>query len=65
MDPLSEKGSGLELRPGGALLERALEALAAAGQVESVGRGRARRWTAPAVPGFTTPLLLPAPLPAE
>jgi len=27
------------------------------------GRGRARRWMTPPVPGFTTTLLLPAPLP--
>jgi tetratricopeptide (TPR) repeat protein len=39
------------------------DALAAAGKVQSFGRGRARRWTTPLVPGFTTTLLLPAPLP--
>lgn len=44
-------------------VQRALEALSAAGKVQSFGRGRARRWTTPAVPGFTTTLLLPAPLP--
>ena len=42
--------------------QRALEALAAAGKVESFGRGRACRWLAPAVPGFPTSLLLPGPL---
>jgi hypothetical protein len=30
--------------------------------VQSVGRGRARRWMTPPVPGFATALLLPAPL---
>jgi tetratricopeptide (TPR) repeat protein len=44
-------------------VQRALEALAEAGRVESFGRGRARRWIAPNVPGFPTSLLLPAPLP--
>jgi hypothetical protein len=45
-------------------VQRALDALAAAGKVQSFGRGRARRWTTPPGPGFTTPLLLPAPLPS-
>src|SRR5262249_48166660 len=44
-------------------VQRALDALAAGGKVQSVGRGRARRWMTPPVPGFTTTLLLPAPLP--
>ncbi len=45
-------------------VQRALEQLAAAGKVQSYGRGRARRWMTPPVPGFTTALLLPAPLPS-
>lgn len=44
--------------------QRALEALADAGKVESFGRGRACRWIAPNVPGFPTGLLLPAPAPS-
>jgi DNA-binding transcriptional ArsR family regulator len=44
-------------------VQRALDALAAAGTVQSFGRGRARRWMTPPVPGFTTILLLPGPLP--
>ena len=44
-------------------VQRALDSLAAAGKVQSFGRGRARRWVTPPVPGFTTILLLPAPLP--
>ena len=44
-------------------VQRALDALAAAGKVQSFGRGRARRWVTPPVPGFATPLLLPSPLP--
>jgi hypothetical protein len=46
-------------------VQRALESLAAAGKVQSFGRGRARRWTTPPVPGFATTLLLPAPLPGD
>jgi hypothetical protein len=43
-------------------VQRALDSLAAAGKVQSFGRGRARRWMTPPVPGFTTTLLLSAPL---
>jgi hypothetical protein len=46
-------------------VQRALDSLAAAGKVQSYGRGRARRWMTPPVPGFTTTLLLPAPLPSD
>jgi hypothetical protein len=45
-------------------VQRSLESLSAAGKVQSFGHGRARRWLTPPVPGFTTTLLLPAPLPA-
>jgi tetratricopeptide (TPR) repeat protein len=44
-------------------VQRALDSLAAAGKVQSLGRGRARRWMTPPLRGFTTTLLLPAPLP--
>jgi hypothetical protein len=44
-------------------VQRALDALAAAGKVQFFGRGRARRWMTPPLPGFATTLLLPAPLP--
>lgn len=46
-------------------VQRALDSLAAAGKVHSFGRGRARRWMTPPMPGFTTTLLLPAPLPSD
>ena len=46
-------------------VQRALDELSVAGKVQSFGRGRARRWMTPPVPGFTTTLLLPAPLPSE
>jgi hypothetical protein len=44
-------------------VQRALDELGAAGKVQALGRGRTRRWMTPPVPGFTTTLLLPAPLP--
>jgi hypothetical protein len=46
-------------------VQRALDALAAAGKVQPLGRGRARRWITPPVPGFTTALLLPGALPSD
>jgi hypothetical protein len=46
-------------------VQRALDSLGAAGKVQSFGRGRARRWTAPPLPGFATTLLLPASLPID
>ncbi len=46
-------------------VQRALDLLAAAGKVQSFGRGRARRWMTPSVPGFPTSLLLPGPLPSD
>jgi hypothetical protein len=44
-------------------VQRALDELAAAGKVQWLGRARARRWMTPPIGGFTTTLLLPAPLP--
>jgi hypothetical protein len=46
-------------------VQRAIDSLAAAGKVQSFGRGRARRWMTRPVPGFTTTLLLPGPLPSD
>ena len=46
-------------------VQRALDSLAAAARVQAFGRGRARRWMTPPMPGFTTILLLPGPLPIE
>jgi hypothetical protein len=45
-------------------VQRALDALAVAGKVHSFGRGPARRWTIPSLPGFPSTLLLPGALPA-
>ena len=44
-------------------VQRALDALAAARKVHPLGRGRARRWITPPLPGIATTLLLPGPLP--
>jgi tetratricopeptide (TPR) repeat protein len=46
-------------------VQRALDSLAGAGKVQSFGQARARRWITPPVPGFTTILLLPPPLPGD
>ncbi len=46
-------------------VQRALDALAESGKVQPFGHGRARRWVAAPVPGFTTSLLLPGPLPSD
>jgi hypothetical protein len=56
----SSSGLALALGTSQRTVQRALDSLAAAGRVQSFGRGRARRWTTPLVPGFTTTLLLPA-----
>jgi hypothetical protein len=46
-------------------VQRALDSLAAEGKVQSFGQARSRRWITPPIPGFTTILLLPAPLPGD
>ena len=46
-------------------VQRALDSLHGAGKIQSLGRGRARRWLTPPMPGFTTTLLLPAALPTD
>jgi hypothetical protein len=58
----SSSALALALGMGQRTMQRSLEALAAAGKVQAFGRGRARRWVTPPPPGFTTTLLLPAPL---
>ncbi len=66
-DGKSWSSSALSLALGASprTVQRALGELAEAGKVQSFGRGRARRWMTPPVPGFTTTLLLPAPLPID
>jgi hypothetical protein len=46
-------------------VQRALDQLAATDKVQSYGRARARRWMTRPLPGFTTTLLLPGPLPSD
>src|SRR5690606_15893356 len=46
-------------------VQRALDSLAAARKVQWFGHGRARRWLAPPMSGFTTTLLLPGVLPID
>ena len=64
-DGESWSGSALALALGASqrTVQRALKGLAAAGKVQAFGRGRARRWMTPPLPGFATTLLLTAPLP--
>ena len=45
-------------------VQRILDTLATDNKVQAFGRGRARRWMTPPVPGFATTLLLTAPLPS-
>ena len=59
----SSSALALALGASARTVQRALEQLAAAGKVQPYGRGRACRWMTAPVPGFTTTLLLPAPLP--
>src|SRR5262245_3402643 len=61
----SSSALALALRKSQRTVQRALDSLAAAGSVQSFGRGRARRWMTPPVPGFATTLLLPGPLPSD
>lgn len=61
--PWSSSALALALGASQRTVQRALDSLAATGKVQSFGRGRARRWVTPPVPGFTTTLLLPTPLP--
>ncbi|MGQ0834822.1 MAG: helix-turn-helix domain-containing protein [Gammaproteobacteria bacterium] len=61
----SSSALALALATGQRTVQRALDSLAAGGKVQWFGRGRARRWMTPPVPGFATTLLLPAPLPID
>jgi hypothetical protein len=61
----SSSGLAIVLGTSQRTVQRALDSLAAEDKVHSFGRGRARRWLTPPVPGFTTILLLSAPLPID
>jgi hypothetical protein len=59
----SSSALALALKTSQRSVQRALDSAAAAGKVQSFGSGRARRWMTPPMPGITTALLLPWPLP--
>jgi hypothetical protein len=61
-EPWSSSALALALGMSPRSIQRALEQLARSNKVQSFGRGRARRWMTPPVPGFPTGLLLPGPL---
>jgi hypothetical protein len=61
----SSSALGLVLGISQRTVQRALDELADAGKVQTFGRGRARRWLTPPLPGFTTALLLPTALPLD
>ena len=59
----SSSALALALNASQRTVQRALQALAAQGKVQGLGRGPARRWSVPPPAGIATPLLLPLPLP--
>lgn len=59
----STSGLALALDASQRTVQRALAELQAQQQVRAIGQGRAQRWLAPPLSGFTTILLLPAALP--
>jgi tetratricopeptide (TPR) repeat protein len=61
----SSSALGLALGASQRTIQRGLDSLAEVGKVQSFGRGPARRWTAPPLPGITTTLLLPVSLPND
>ncbi len=61
----SSSALGLALGASQRTVQRGLDALAKSGKVQPFGRGPARRWTAPALAGITTTLLLPVSLPSD
>ncbi|HVB56543.1 MAG TPA: hypothetical protein VNE63_08950 [Candidatus Acidoferrales bacterium] len=61
----SSSALGLALGASQRTIQRGLDSLWEAGKVQSFGRGPARRWTAPPLPGITTTLLLPVSLPSD
>ena len=61
----SSSALAMALGTGQRSVQRALDALAVVGKVQAFGRGRARRWMTPPLPGFATTLLLTALLPGD
>jgi len=64
-EPWSTSALALALGRSQRTVQRSLEALMAAGKVQAIGSGRARRWALRQLPGFATSLLLPASLPID
>ena len=64
-EPWSSSALSLAVGSSQRTVQRTLDSLAAEGKVQAYGRGRSRRWTTPPLPGFTTSLLLPPPLPRD
>jgi hypothetical protein len=60
----SSSALSLALGASSRTVQRALDAWAETGKVQSLGRGRAQRWLTPP-PAFPTTLLLPGPLPGD
>jgi hypothetical protein len=56
----SSSALALAMKASQRTVQRSLDALATAGKVQAFGRGRARRWMTPPLPGFATTLLLTA-----
>src|SRR3546814_6477073 len=61
----SSSALALALEASARTAQGALESLATEGKVQSYSRGRARSWTTAPLPGITTTLLLPGPLPSD
>jgi hypothetical protein len=61
----SSSALALALGTSARTVQRGLESLSRAGKVQALGRGRSRRWIAAPLPGFTTTLLLPTPVPGD
>jgi hypothetical protein len=64
-NPWSSSALALALGASQRTTQRALVALEQVGKARARGRGRAQRWVAPPITGFTTVLLLPAPVPVD
>jgi DNA-binding transcriptional ArsR family regulator len=62
-EPWSTSAVGRALGSSQRTVQRALRHLEESAAVRAVGRGRSRRWLAPALDGFATTLLLPGALP--
>jgi hypothetical protein len=58
----SSSALALALGSSARTVQRALESLARTDKVQPMGKGRARRWITPPLPGITTSLLLPVPV---